>query len=97
MLTEKEIRALIVWRIARCSESCNSFHINHVDGQIRGLTAVLNNGVPIHSRATTMDVLDYIGVPYTMDGDEVLFSDEWMQEHGFTDDNMRHDTFGDGW
>jgi len=92
MLTQIEIEALLVLRMNASSESCNSHHINHCSGQIRALTAVLK-GEPIHSRAQTSEVCDYVGIPHTTEDDQVVFDEEWLEDHGFVGGDLQHEKF----
>lgn len=93
MLTQIEVEALLVLRMNASSGSCNSHHINHCGGQLRALTAVLK-GEPIHSRAMSAEILEYVGISFTIDGDQVVFDPDWLDEHGFVGNNLEHEKFG---
>jgi len=84
MISEEEVKALIVGRIITATESCNSHHISCVQGQIRGLIAVLTGTrPPVHD--DIRDILDLIGVPYRLCGEDAFdFDEPWMIAHGFT-------------
>ena len=96
MLAKREVEALLVLRIKAASESCNSHHINHVDGQIRALTAVLK-GKPVHAKADVSEICKYVDIPcVTNEDDTIGFNDDWLRGHGFVieNDDFHHPTFG---
>jgi len=79
MLTEPQIKALLVARIIACTDSCNSFHINHVSGQIRALLAVLTDGSHPTTSSDTPTILRLAGIPFTLDDDGWEVDDEWLK------------------
>lgn len=89
MLSEEEIKALIVFRLCNCS--CNSTHNMCVRHQVRALLAVLNNGEAM-CIDDVGDVLDAARIPHE-DGD---ISGEWLAEHGLLHDGKTHPKFT-GW
>lgn len=102
MLTKHDIEALLVWRIWKCSQSCNSAHISQVIGQIEGLAAVLRDGVPC--RADDIGaILAHVGIPFMQpDIGKIEFDGPWMADHGFVldekTDTYSHPRFdGMGW
>lgn len=103
MLTEKQIKALVVLRIIACADSCGSNQISHIDGQIRALAAVLRDGVPPPAAfgGDTAKMLDYAGIPYYRNVDRTIgFPEEWLTEHGFIvdgDDFHYHDRNFGSW
>jgi hypothetical protein len=100
---------LLVLRIEAGADSCNSHHINHVEGQIRGLAAILRNGEtpPAHFHYDLTVILDWAGVPHTKDKDGIHWHEDWLTQHGFKviphhtgDPNLariEHPTLGKGW
>jgi hypothetical protein len=85
VLTKGEVQVLLVARIQAVLESCNSHHINHVEGQIKALLAVLNNGeIPDYDVEDVRSILDAAGIPHvkTRTGWEV--PEAWMEKHGAT-------------
>lgn len=93
MLTKEETEALLLVRILACAESCNSFHINHVSGQIRALASVLKDGESPPSFGDDIgEVLDWVGIPYTRDGAYIHWHTEWLESRGFV---VTHDPDGD--
>lgn len=86
MLTEKQIRGLIVERFLVACESCNSYHRNHVSGQIRALCAVLTEKPPPSTGDGDFQALfEAAGIPFTMLKGGFIFPNEWLAEHGFVD------------
>ena len=100
MLTEEEVRSLLACRVQVCSKSCNRGTINHIDGQIRALLAVLN-GVPPPGveDGSTAEVFLAAGIPFTDDGERVLVDPAWLAAHGFDlyVDNLHHPRFSISW
>jgi hypothetical protein len=87
MLTEGEVRVLIVKRLMAACDSCNSYHINHVEGQIRGLLAVLNDGKKFDSDGDCRRILEAAGIPWEphpKDENGWRVPDEWFAQHGAT-------------
>lgn len=106
MLTADQVRALIVTRIVDTSDSCNSYHLGHVSGQLRALVAVLNDGTPAHAHCCDdlRDLLRAAQIPYRdLPGGEIDFLPEWLVEHGFEidgdpddpDSTIRHPVFSE--
>jgi hypothetical protein len=93
MLTEDEIRVLIVKRLMAACDSCNGHHINHVEGQIRALLAVLRGGKKVDLSGDCTQVLDAAGIPWQKNGKEGWsVSDKWLRARGCTgkDDEVTH-------
>jgi hypothetical protein len=83
MLSRDEIQCLVFMRLLVCSESCNSFHINQVDGQIRALLCVLNDGKVIQPGGDARMVLDTAGIPWKPNGPTGWYvDDDWLRERG---------------
>lgn len=87
MLTKEQVESLIFVRALECANSCNSTHISHCTGQIRGLLAALTGQLPPPSVNTLADVLDAAGIPYSnemRDGEAWLkFDNAWLAARGF--------------
>jgi len=87
MLNQEQVQALIVCRLLATEGTCNSFHIGHVEGQLRALAAVLNDGQPAAPQCGH-DLAEYlaeVGIPYTLDDKQnILWDEQWMQDHCFT-------------
>ena len=83
MLTKEEIQVLIVHRLIAACDSCNSHHINRVEGQIEGLVAALNDGKICRSGGDVRTILKAADIPYedTEDGGWDV-GEEWMIERG---------------
>lgn len=84
MLTKEEIQVLVVLRIFAALDSCNSYHANHVHGQIKALVAVLNGGEPIESEKA-VDYLDAAGIPtkpHPESKDGFVIPSDWLVERG---------------
>lgn len=65
MLTKDEIRKAVLERLTAVEQSCNSTHITHNTGTIRGLLWALNGKDPGTLRnANTPDVLTLAGIPW---------------------------------
>lgn len=85
MLSENEIRVLIAKRVIAACDSCNSFHIGHVEGQIRGLLAVLLDGRKVDLAGNVTQIFDIAGIPYSMREDGGWdVPEEWMRANGCT-------------
>lgn len=83
MLSKEKLRKLIYQRIKVCVESCNSYHQNHVQGQIRGMIAVLNDGKLPPVTEKTGDLYTAAGIPWTqIDNDTVCVPESWLEKHG---------------
>lgn len=98
MLTEEQVKSLLVVRVMACLGSCNSHHINHCEGQIRALLAVLTGKRP--PRVTdAVQTLTLAGIPCRDDGEGgFVLDDDWLEAHGFTftrgeDDDVSHPDF----
>ena len=80
----EQIRALIVCRLETAAESCNSYHRNHVLGQIRGLIGVLADGAcpPVFEYEYT-EILRAAGIPFTEVSGGFEFDSAWLKAHGF--------------
>lgn len=100
MLNEKEIKALLLCRIEAVSDSCNSYHINHVSGQIRALISVITGEIPPITEDTA-DIFDILKIPYeTGDDGRLEVPDSWLLDHGFDapkDKKIHHPRFSNGW
>ena len=83
MLSEEQIRAMIVARFLRMAGSCNDHHINQLEDQIRALIAVLNDGKMPPISKSVRAYCRAAGVPVLRRGSETGWSDEWLLEHGF--------------
>lgn len=93
MLTENEIRVLILHRVMAACDSCNGHFINHVEGQIRGLLAVLTDGKNIDMDDSIRHILDVAGIPWEDRADGGWnVPDEWCIANGCTvdDDEIEH-------
>lgn len=100
MISEEEIRSLIVCRIIAANGSCNSHHISHVEGQIRGMIAVLTGEAPPSFHGEVTDMCAAAGIPVEKNGDGTVgFPREWLESHGFTlkGDYISHPRFSKGW
>lgn len=87
MLTHDEIQVLVVIRLMAACDSCNSRHINHVEGQLRGLLAVLNDGKKFDSDGDCRAVLDAAGIPWTphpKDDKGWSVPNDWLAKRGCT-------------
>jgi hypothetical protein len=80
-LDPEAIRALVVWRARVCAESCNSYHRNHVGGQIRGLVWALLGRDP-GALVDCRELFAACGVPFTSHGEQVEVHEEWLVAHG---------------
>lgn len=92
MLTKEEIQVLIVKRLMAACDSCNSHHINHVEGQIRALLAVLNDGKKSPSDGDCRGVLTAAGVPWEPHPDDPAgwnVPNAWLEERGCKIDGNR--------
>ena len=85
MLTEEQVKSLLVCRIEATAGSCNSYHINHCEGQIRALVAVLTGKPPPpHIGHDILGALDLVGVPYhKLDGGQFAWDEPWLLAYGF--------------
>ncbi len=99
MMTDEEVRALIVCRLA---PEGGAYFENHRDGQLRALLSVLTGEPPpkIESIDGVPKVLDVAGVPYIRDGDRVRFHPQWLKAHGFDVDGpdpLHHPRWSKPW
>lgn len=101
MLTKEETEVLLVLRILAAHDSCNSYHINHVEGQIRALTAVLTGGESPPTGSDTIVYLDAVGIPWgphpdSPDGGGWNIEEQWFLDRGceFEDGRITHPKFG---
>lgn len=103
MLSEDQIRTLIVLRIEALFRSSNNHHRNHVEGQVRALIAVLTGKMPPALRDAAA-YLDLVGIPHQDLGDgHFWWDDAWLAIHGFKvekglrpeDDVLSHTDFPD--
>lgn len=74
VLTERELQRVIIARMEAISESCNSYHINHQSGVLRGLLWALR-GEDRGNPETTADVFREIGYPVRGLGDHFHWAD----------------------
>lgn len=82
----ERVRATIVARAGACSDSCNSHHINHVLGQIRGLAWALL-GRDIGDCCNVGDVFSACGIPFEIGADDkVSVPSAWLAEHRLSED-----------
>jgi hypothetical protein len=99
MLTEDEVKALLVCRMEECFDSANSGHAKHVVGQVRALVAVLTGEPPPRSTDACV-LLAAAGIPYveTEDGG-FRYDREWLVAHEFVIDgeDFDHPRFGKKW
>lgn len=91
MLTENELRALIIVRMFTMKDDCNQTHTMHVLGQVRGLIAAMNGGTLPKFSWDAGDYYDAAGIPYVskVNDDGELFaevSDEYLASIGCTSD-----------
>jgi hypothetical protein len=88
MMTEEDIRALIVARLSHM-DRCNSYYLNHLAGQLRGLVAVLTGEAPPStSDGDVRSLLRAAGIPYEDYGPaHVHFPRAWCEAHGFVIDD----------
>jgi hypothetical protein len=90
MLTLEETKALLVARLNR-TDRCNSYFLNHLKGQVRGILGVITGEVPTHSDDVRV-VLKDADIPFKDTGDgRIEYDDDWLIAHGFTIDH-EHDT-----
>ena len=92
MLTEEELRAVIVVRWHVAAESCRDLHRSVVFGQIKALVFVLTGkAVVIDLDTSPESILELCGIPFTVraDGNGVDISDEWCQAHEL-DGHLKH-------
>jgi len=82
MMTEEEIRAMIVNRLLVAENSCNSHHRMCVKQQIRGLLAALTGEVPTNSDDIPT-ILRQAGIPHSVECGTYDFVRPWMISHGF--------------
>lgn len=95
MLSEEEVRTLIALRVSAMCHSCNSHHISHVEGQIRGLMAVLT-GEPPPTFNDAYEILDMAGIPYHKKAHSTFdWNEKWLKAHGINDDRglLHHPKF----
>jgi len=85
-MDKEELKAMLVARIYICCTSCNSYHINHVEGQIRALLSAVTDGAsPMslqHNRPAL--VLKEAGIPFTETKEGAEIDEQWLKDHGFT-------------
>lgn len=74
MLTEREIKLTILNRLEAATSSCNSYHINHVTGVIRGLLWALTGNDP--GNLAPIDVLKLANIPHRLEGDMIYWDTE---------------------
>ncbi len=89
MMTREQVEALLVMRIVARQDNCNSYHGNHVDGQIRALVAVLTGQTP-PKFDTVYEIFDLVGIPYDRDENGWSLPDEWLKQRGF---GVPHDDY----
>jgi hypothetical protein len=98
-LSDDDLRILIFLRSEAASESCNSYHINRVEGQIQGLLAALIGKYP-GVLSTVDDVFTAAGIPFSKDGNFITYDDEWLTKMGFEfddEDVHGHPKFPNHW
>lgn len=96
-MNKEEIKSLLLTRVAAWSDSCNSYHCNHVEGQIRALVSIINDGKVTPSGLDVSDILKLAKIPYTKNEKGCSVDDEWLEAHGFTDfQTYEHPKFS-GW
>jgi hypothetical protein len=87
MMKRKDIQSLVVYRILKCVESCNSYHINHVMGQIKSLVVVLNDGDISFNTEDIREVLTAAGIPWKPHPDNPkngwYIPRGWLKKRGF--------------
>ena len=98
MLDSNDIQCIVVLRIFEAVDSCNSYHINHTEGQVRALCAVLNNGVPPEATGDIRSYLRSAQIPFneTIEGGWDI-PNKWLLEKGFTlkdGERVSHPKFG---
>jgi hypothetical protein len=89
MLNENEIKAMIILRAQAACDSCNSFHITRVEGQLQGLVFALTGDL-ISRTDDVPTVLKAAGIKYEENGEKVVISDEELEKYGLvSEDNGR--------
>jgi hypothetical protein len=86
-------------RVQAATGSCNSHHINRVEGQIEGLLAALTGERPAIGRANS-EILRAASIPFTLDGEFVIYDDAWLAKMGFEcadDGDLSHPKFKRNW
>jgi len=78
----EKVKALVVRRIFKVLDSCNSFYSNHQRGVIRGMVWALTGEDPgdPESAATILKIL---GIPIRESGQEFMIDPDWQTKHGF--------------
>ena len=99
-LTPDEIRILIVLRLESLQGNCNSFHTNHVEGQLRGLLAALGC-LPPYATGDACQVLRDAEIPFAEDGETYQVDEDWCRRMGFanpeTEGLLKHWQFPEHW
>lgn len=84
MLSEEEIRNLIIHRVFAAANSCSSYHINHVEGQIKALLVVLTGKSPEDiDSSNCIAILQTAGVPVVAKDGGWAIDTEWLEARGF--------------
>ena len=78
----EEVRSLIVARI-QCTNQSNRHYLNHLEGQIRALVAVITGEPPTNAHGDMPTYLRAAGIPFEVEGDEIGFDETWLRAHGF--------------
>lgn len=87
MMDIEDVRALIVARI-QMVDQCNSHFLNHLEGQVRALVAVVTGEPPPSANGDIATYLRAAGIPHAIvkrGGDQAVdFDAAWLRAHGFT-------------
>jgi hypothetical protein len=75
VLTRKDVVSFVVDRLKVMSGSCNSFHINCVDQQIRGVIWLYTGKDPGRLE-NTIEIFKALDIPYRVEGDQVYWGDQ---------------------
>ena len=98
-MSPDDIRALIVARLQQ-SDQCNSYFLNHLEGQIRALIAILLGGEPPPSGRGDLRVyLEAAQIPFSIVGEQIDFPDDWLRARGFSirGNTIHHPVYSRSW
>jgi hypothetical protein len=87
MLTKELIQVLIIKRLIKGCDSCNSYYLDIIQEHIRILLTVLNDGKKYsgHFLDSCTNVLDEAGIPWNPLGEDGWdVPNEWLVERGCT-------------
>jgi hypothetical protein len=74
VITKEDVVEFVMGRIGVMEKSCNSFHINCVDQQVRGVIWLYTGKDPGRIE-NTVEVCKLLEIPYRVEGDVVHWGD----------------------